>query len=182
MKTKDVVPIDLMAEVQSNTKLVPKPPSPHSSHPVLGTIIRTQKTHYMAQYYLTNMAINIPKIVNPALDFIKSQIFSVNQVCQSIINSLPREQQSLLKQKIEQSAININKAIRDTLLAEHNSTTPEAVFIFEQIPIREGLFHILEANKEIMTEMFQEIIRGKILIYYLKNFPVTLTSSNKRLP
>jgi hypothetical protein len=30
--------------------------------------------------------------------------------------------------------------------------------------------------------MFQEIIRGRILIYYLKNFPVKLTSSNKRIP
>ena len=153
METKAVVPPDLMAKVQSNTKLIPKPPSPSSSHPVIGTLIQTQKTHCMAQYYLTNMAINIPIIVNPSLDFIKAQIISVNQVCQSIINSLPSEYETQLRQRIEQSAILINKAIRETLLTEHNNTTPDTVFTFEQIPIKEALFNILDSNKEIMRHV-----------------------------
>ena len=37
METQDVVPLDLMAKVQSNTKLIPKPLSPSSSHPVRQT-------------------------------------------------------------------------------------------------------------------------------------------------
>ena len=69
---RDLVPIELAERVQSNRRLVPKTPSPTSSHPIIGNLIQNQKTHYMAHYYLTNMAINIPKILNPALDSIKT--------------------------------------------------------------------------------------------------------------
>ena len=58
------------------------------------------------------MAINIPLIVNPALDFIKNQIISVNQVCQSVINSLPSEHETQIRQRIEQSDMKLNTAIR----------------------------------------------------------------------
>jgi len=56
----------------------------------------------MAHYYLTNMAINIPKIVNPALDLIKAQIISTNQVCQSMLTGPAHEYESKLRQKVEQ--------------------------------------------------------------------------------
>ena len=53
---------------------------------MIGNIIQTQKTHYMAQYYLTNMAVNIPKIVNPAFETIKASILSANIVCKSLVS------------------------------------------------------------------------------------------------
>ena len=65
--------------------------------PVIGNLIQTQKTHYMAHYYLTNMAINIPKIVNPALDLIKAQIISANQVCQSMLTGPSHEYEAKLR-------------------------------------------------------------------------------------
>ena len=86
-EAKDLVPVELAEQVQSNRKLIPKTPSPTSSHPVIGNIIQNQKTHYMVQYYLTNMAVNIPKILNPALDSIKALIISANQVCQNLLKA-----------------------------------------------------------------------------------------------
>ena len=61
LEARDLVPTELTEKVQSNKKLIPKTASPASSHPLMRNPIQTQKTHYMAHYYMTNMAINIPK-------------------------------------------------------------------------------------------------------------------------
>jgi hypothetical protein len=53
LEGRDMVPTELTELIHSNKRLVPKPPSPGSAHPVIGNLIQTQKTHYMAQYYLT---------------------------------------------------------------------------------------------------------------------------------
>ena len=73
----------------------------------------------MAQYYLTNMAINISKIVDPALESIKAQIISANQVSQSLLTGPAHEYDTKLKQKVEQSSKIINQTIHNTLLLEH---------------------------------------------------------------
>ena len=96
-ESKDLVPVELAEQVQSNRKLIPKTPSPTSSHPVIGNIIQTQKTHYMAHYYLSNMAVHIPKIVNPALDTIKASILSANIVCQSLVSGTANQHEQKLR-------------------------------------------------------------------------------------
>jgi hypothetical protein len=67
------------------------------------------------------------------------------------------------------------------LSAEHKINTLDTVFDFKLVPFKEALFKIIEANKEVMVTMFQENIRGRLLIYYLNQFPIAFTSSNKRI-
>ena len=66
----------------------------------------------MAQYYLPNMAVNIPKILNPALDSIKALIISANQVCQNLLKGPAMDHESKLKQMFEHSSTMIYKAIK----------------------------------------------------------------------
>jgi hypothetical protein len=87
-----------------------------------------------------------------------------------------------LQSKIEESSTTFNTDIQDTSLAEHNSTTSDAKFEFKPIPIKTAFLKIMETHKETMVAMFQEIIRGRLLIYYLRNFPITFESCNKRIP
>ena len=86
-----------------------------------------------------------------------------------------------LRQKIEQSSSILNAVIHETLSAEHKINTLDTVFDFKLVPIKEALFKIIEANKEVMVTMFQENIRGRLLIYYLTQFPIAFTSSDKRI-
>ena len=158
-KSKDLVPVILAEPVQSNRKLIPKTPSPTSSHPVIGDLIQTQKTHYMAHYYLSNMAIHIPKIANPALVTIKASILSANIVCQSIVSGTATEHEQKLRIMIEQSSNNINNALKDIITAEHRALDPNAHIEYKPIPHKEAFMKILETNKEILVEMFQGVIK-----------------------
>ena len=126
-ESKDLVPIELMEKVQSNRKLIPKAPLPTNSHPVLGVIMQTQKTHYMAHYYLSIMAVHIPQIVNPALDIIKSSILSANIVCKSLVSGPATEYEQKLRIMIEQSSTNINNALKDIITAEEKARDPTSL-------------------------------------------------------
>jgi hypothetical protein len=136
----------------------------------------------MAQYYLTNMAVNIPKILNPALDSIKALIISANQVCQNLLKEPAIEHESKLKQMFEHSSTMINKVIKETILTEEKKKDPEVHVEYKELPIQEALMMTLTSNKKVMVSMFEEIIRGRLLVYYLKQFPIKLTYNNKRIP
>jgi uncharacterized protein YaaW (UPF0174 family) len=134
----------------------------------------------MAHYYLTNMAVNIPKIINPALDSIKSLIISANQVCQNLLKVPASEHESTLKQMIEQFSNIINTALKETILTGQKNQDPESKIEYKPVPIKEALILTLNSNKEVMVDMFKEIIRGRLLVYYVKQFPVTSEYNNKR--
>jgi hypothetical protein len=135
----------------------------------------------MAHYYLPNMAVNIPKIINPALESIKSLILSSNQLCQSLLYRPENEFKFKLQQMISQSSTIINSVLQDTRKTEQNSQDLEVVNDYKPIPVKEALFKVMEINKKIMVKMFEEFIKGRVLIYYLKQFPITSPYTNKRI-
>ena len=102
----------------------------------------------MAQYYLTNMAVNIPKIVDPALESIKTQIISANQVCQSLLTGSAHDYESKLNQKVGQSSKIINQSIQNTLLLEHQEMGLDIPFEYKTVPIAESLQTIIKDNKD----------------------------------
>jgi hypothetical protein len=139
-----------------------------SLHPVIENLIQTQQTHYMAQYYLVNMAINIPKNVDPAFESIMTQIISANQVCQSLLTGLSHENENKLKQRVEQSSKIINQTVQNTLLLEHQVSGLDIPFEYKTVPIEEALHRIMKDNKETLTSPFAEVIRGRLLVYYIQ--------------
>ena len=128
------------------------------------------------------MAVNIPRIVNPALESIKALIISSNQLFQSVLNGPSNEYESKLQQMISQSSTIINTAIKETQKTTQTSQDAEVINEYQTIPIKEAMFKVMEVNKEVMVEMFEEIIKGRLLIYYLKNFPIASSYTNKRIP
>ena len=40
----------------------------------------------------------------------------------------------------------------------------------------------MDNRKETMTELFVEVIKGRLLIHYIHQFPIISTKSNKRIP
>jgi hypothetical protein len=75
----------------------------------------------MAHYYLTNMAVNTPKLINPVFESIKPLILSSNQLCQSLLNGPANEHESKLQHMVEQSSNIINSAIQETRKTKHNN-------------------------------------------------------------
>ena len=136
----------------------------------------------MAHYYLTNMAINIPKILNPALDSIKTQIISANQICQAILMGPPQEYETKLRQKIESSSKLINQALQKTRLQEHKDMGLDTQFEYKPVPINEALMMIINDNKETLRDLFTEVLKGRMLVYYITYFPITSAKMNKRIP
>ena len=89
----------------------------------------------MAQYYLSNIAVNIPTIVNPAFDTIKTSIMSANQLCQSLISGPANEHEPKLRQMIEQSSTIINAALKEIITNEHQSQDPDVHNEYKPVPI-----------------------------------------------
>ena len=110
------------------------------------------------------MAVNIPKIVNPAFDTIKASILSANIVCQSLVSGTANEHEQKLRLMIEQSSNNINNALKDIITAEHQAIDPNVHVEYKPIPLKEAFMKILTTNKEILVEIFEEIIKGRLLI------------------
>ena len=92
------------------------------------------------------------------------------------------EHEQKLRLMIEQSSNNINNALKDIITAEHRALDPNANVEYKPISLKEAFIKILETNKDILVEMFQEIIKGRILIYYLKMFPIMAIHGNLRIP
>jgi hypothetical protein len=67
-ESKGLVFVELAEEVQLNRKLIPKTPSPTSSHPVIRNIIQTQKNTLYGSILSTQYGV----CVNPAFDTIKT--------------------------------------------------------------------------------------------------------------
>ena len=109
------------------------------------------------------MAVHIPQIVNPALDIIKSSIISANIICKPLVSGPATEYEQKLRIMIEQSSNNINTALKDIITAEANARDPNVTVEHKPLPIKEAFVKILETNKEILIEMFQEVIKGRCL-------------------
>ena len=81
------------------------------------------------------------------------------------MNGPSNEYESKLQQMISQSSTIINTSIKDTQKTAQTSQDAEVINEYQTIPIKEAMFKVMEINKTVMVEMFEEIIKGRLLIY-----------------
>ena len=83
-------------------------------------------------------------------------------LCKPLVSGPATEYEQKLRIMIEQSSNNINNALKDIITAEEKARYPLVTVEYKPLPIKEAFVKILETNKEILVEMFQEVIKDNV--------------------